>query len=108
MNAIVSCLLQSCCHIGAEIKLTAESLETVANRDWTKLDYAAIKAEGQKCNTEGQLDLIPANYRLDTNISASLHFEIYTAKPEQDPTSDVYQKKMMEQMAGGDNNIITT
>ena len=49
---------RSCCHIGAEIKLTAESLETVANRDWTKLDYEAIKAEGQKCNTEGQLDLI--------------------------------------------------
>ena len=97
---------RSCCHVGTEIKLTAESLETAANGDWTKLDYAAIKAEGQKCNTEGQLDLIPANYRLDTNISASIHFEIYTAKPEQDPTSEVYQKKMMEQMAGGDNNII--
>ena len=102
---------RSCCHIGAEINLSAQRLETVANGDWTDWDFEAFEAEGQKCNFDKQMDILPANLRLDTKVSASVTFEIYTAKPLQDPTSEAclkmeMEKRKMEQNAGGDNNII--
>ena len=96
---------RSCCHIGAEINLSAQSLETVANSDWTNWDFKSFEAEGQKCNFDKQMDLLPAHLRLDTKVSASANFEIYTAKPHQDPTS-AYSMKLAEEQFMKENNVI--
>lgn len=80
----------SCCHIGIEINLSSDSLNEVANGDWTKFDYEAFHAEGNDGVTDRQIDLIPAKLRLDTNISASMNFEVYAPKPHQDPYNPNY------------------
>jgi len=62
--------------VGLEIKLPASRLEELANADWTQFDVETFEVEGNKGNGEGQFELLPEAYRLNAEVSASIHYEL--------------------------------